>query len=230
MSTTQPLALLDTGIGRKALVAATGLVLYGFVLVHALGNLQVFLGPEAINAYGAALQSMPKVVWATRLLLLACVVTHAGLAFRIYAEARAARPSRYKIDAPIAEQSIVQRYARQTMILSGPIVAAYLVFHLAHLTAGVVPGLYYKHGDVYGNMVRGFQSPLVAGFYMLANLLLGLHLYHGGVAIFQTLGLRHRQWDKRTRPLAFTITAIVTATNLAIPYAIVSGLVGSELG
>ncbi|MCU0654768.1 MAG: succinate dehydrogenase cytochrome b subunit [Polyangiaceae bacterium] len=225
----EPLPLLATGAGKKAAVAVTGTILYGFVFAHAVGNLQVFLGPETINAYGAMLHSMPKALWGARLVLLGSVVTHAALAMNIYAGAKAARPTRYKVNAPIAEQSILQRYARQTMILSGPIVMAYLIFHLAHLTAGAVPGLPFKEGDVYGNLVRGFQNPAVAVSYIVANLLLGLHLFHGGVALFQTLGLRHPQWDARTRPIAFLVTAVVTFTNVIIPTAILTGLIGSEL-
>jgi succinate dehydrogenase / fumarate reductase cytochrome b subunit len=225
----EPLPLLATGIGKKAAVAVTGTVMYGFVFGHALGNLQVFLGPETLNAYGAMLHSMPKALWGARIVLLGSVLVHAALAVNIYAQGKAARPGRYKVSAPIAEQNILQRYARQTMILSGPILLAYIVFHLAHLTAGVVPGLYFKQGDVYGNLVRGFQNPAVAGAYMVANVLLGVHLFHGGVALFQTLGLRHPQWDARTRPVAFLVTAVVTLTNLIIPGTIVAGLIGSEL-
>jgi succinate dehydrogenase / fumarate reductase cytochrome b subunit len=221
----EPLPLLATGAGKKAAVAVTGLALYGFVFVHALGNLQVFLGPKAINAYGEMLHSFPKALWGARAALLLSLLVHVSLTLNIAAKAKAARTGRYKVSAPIAEQGILQRYARQTMVLTGPILFAYIVFHLAHLTAGVVPGLPFKEGDVYGNLVGGFQNPAVAGSYIVANLLLGVHLYHGGVALFQTLGLRHPQWDTRIRPAAFLVTAVVTLTNVIIPTSIVAGLI-----
>ncbi|MCS6899993.1 MAG: succinate dehydrogenase cytochrome b subunit [Myxococcales bacterium] len=221
----EPLPLLATGIGKKAVVAITGLVLYGFVFVHALGNLQVFLGREAIKAYRESLHSFPKALWGARAVLLVCLLTHVTLTIDIAAKARAARTTRYKVSAPIAEQGILQRYARKTMVLSGPILLVYIMFHLAHLTAGVVPGLPFKAGEVYDNLVRGFQNPMVAGLYIVANLLLGLHLYHGGVALFQTLGLRHPQWDAHTRHAAFLVTAVVTATNVIIPTTIAAGLI-----
>jgi len=226
MATAKALPLTQTSIGQKALVALTGALLYGFAFVHAAGNLQVFLGREHFNEYAEMLQSMPKVVWGTRLLLLGALLTHVGLVLQILGKARAARPGRYRVEAPIAkDQGILQRYARQTMILSGLVVLAYVAFHLAHLTAGAAPGLGFKEGDVYGNLVRGFQNPAVAVSYIVANLLLGLHLFHGGVALFQTLGLRHPQWDARTRPLAFLVTAIVTLTNIVIPTSILAGLI-----
>lgn len=221
----EPLPLFATNIGKKAAVAVTGIILYGFVFVHALGNLQVFLGPEKINTYGAMLHSVPKLLWGARIVLLLSIFIHAALAMNINMKSRAARSTRYKMSAPIAVQSPLQRYARQTMILSGPIIMAYFFFHLAHLTAGVVPGMGFQEGDVYGNLVRGFQNPVVAGAYIVANLLLGIHLFHGGVALFQTLGLRHPQWDARTRPLAFLITGIITFTNVIIPTSILAGLV-----
>lgn len=230
MAQANALSLVETSIGKKTLVALTGAALYGFAFVHALGNLQVFLGAEHFNEYAEMLQSMPKVVWATRLGLLACVVTHMTLVFQIAGRARAARPSRYKVDAPIAtEQGILQRYARQSMILSGLILFAYLAFHLAHLTGGVVPGLFYQRGFAYQNLVYGMREPLVAGFYVFANLLLGVHLFHGASALFQTLGLKHRQWDARTRPAALTIAAIITATNVLIPLACLTRVAGGEL-
>lgn len=230
MATVQALPLVQTSIGKKALVALTGAALYGFAFTHAVGNLQVFLGEEAFNAYAHGLQSLPKLVWGTRFALLACVLVHMALVISIARGAAAARPSRYRVDAAIAkEQSILQRYARTTMLLSGLIIAAYLTFHLLHLTAGVIPGVFFHHGYAYQNLVYGMRNPIIAGFYVFSNLLLGLHLFHGCVALFQTLGLKHPQWDVRTKPAALAIAGVIVATNVAIPLACAARIAGREL-
>lgn len=224
------LPLQQTSIGQKALVAITGAILYGFAFAHAAGNLQVFLGQEAFNAYAEGLQSMPKIVWGTRFVLLGALLTHVALVISIASKASKARPGRYRVDAPIAkDQSILQRYARQTMLLSGLIVFAYLAFHIVHLTAGVAPGLFFVRGMAFENLVYGMRVPWVAGFYIFANLLLGLHLFHGCTALFQTLGLKHPQWDARTKPLAFALVAVIVGTNVSIPIACLTRIAGGEL-
>ncbi|MBX7196311.1 MAG: succinate dehydrogenase cytochrome b subunit [Sandaracinaceae bacterium] len=230
MATAKALPLTQTSIGQKALVALTGVILYGFAFVHAVGNLQVFLGEEHYNAYAEMLQSMPKVVWATRVILLGSLVTHIALVLRILGRAREARPGRYRVDAPIAnEQGILQRYARQTMILSGLIVFAYLAFHLVHLTIGVAPGLFFHRGLAYQNLVYGMREPWVAGVYLFANLLLGLHLFHGATALFQTLGLKHPQWDGRTKIAALGVVTLIVGANVIIPIACLTRIAGGEL-
>lgn len=226
----QALPLTQTSIGQKALIALTGAALYGFAFVHALGNLQVFLGREHFNEYAETLQSMPKLVWANRLFLLGCLLVHVVLVVRILSKARRARVTRYRMEAILdPTEGALRRYARQTMILSGLIVLAYLIFHLAHLTAGVVPGVFFERGMAYENLVYGMRVPWIAGFYVFANLLLGLHLFHGATALFQTLGLRHPQWDRRTRPAALGVASVIVATNVVIPFACLARLVGGEL-
>ncbi len=229
-TTAKALPLTQTSIGQKALVALTGVALYGFAFVHAVGNLQVFLGQEHFNEYAEMLQSLPKVVWATRIGLLAALLTHVALVISIAGKASKARPGRYHVDAPIAkDQSILQRYARQTMLLSGLIVFAYLAFHIVHLTAGVMPGLFFHRGMAFENLVYGMRVPWVAGFYIFANLLLGLHLFHGCTALFQTLGLTHPQWNARTKPAAFALVAVIVGTNVVIPIACLTRIAGGEL-
>jgi len=230
MAQAKALALIETSIGKKAIAALTGAALYVFAFVHAVGNLQVFLGREHYNEYAEFLQSMPKVVWGTRIGLLLALITHIAMVVQIAMGASKARPSRYKVDAAIAdEQSFLQATARKMMMLSGLVVFAYITFHILHLTAGVVPNVFYEYGMVFENLVYGMRNPFIAGFYIFANLLLGLHLFHGSVAIFQTLGLKHPQWDARTKPLALLITAVITFTNVIIPIACVTHLVGAEL-
>jgi succinate dehydrogenase / fumarate reductase cytochrome b subunit len=229
MAQAKALALIETSIGKKAIAALTGAAIYAFAFVHAVGNLQVFLGREHFNEYADFLQSMPKVVWGTRIGLLLALITHIVMVVQIAMGASKARTTRYKVDAAIAEQNFLQATARKMMLLSGLVIFAYITFHILHLTAGVVPSVFYVHGMAFENLVYGMRNPAIAGFYIFANLLLGLHLFHGAVAIFQTLGLKHPQWDARSKPLALLITAVITFTNVVIPIACMTYQVGAEL-
>ena len=229
MAQAKALALIETSIGKKAIAALTGVAIYSFALVHALGNLQVFLGREHYNENAAFLQSMPKLVWATRIGLLLALITHIAMVVQIAVGASKARPTRYRSEATKSEENFLQATARKMMLLSGLVVFAYITFHILHLTMGVVPSVFYEHGMVFENLVYGMRNPFIAGFYVFSNLLLGLHLFHGAVAIFQTLGLKHPQWDARSKPLALLITAVITCTNVVIPIASLTHLVGGEL-
>jgi succinate dehydrogenase / fumarate reductase cytochrome b subunit len=218
----RPLTLTDTSIGKKALVAVTGLVLFGFVIVHMLGNLQVFAGPEALNGYSRALRKVPEFLWAARLILLASVVVHIVASLSLVRHAAAARPIRYREVRPLATG-----YAARTMKWSGPLIALFVVYHLAHLTwPGVAMGDYAAQPhDVYANVVNGFRVPWVTAIYVAAQGLLGLHLYHGAWSLFQSLGLSHPRYDRLRRwlPRGFALT--VVAGNVAMPLAVLAGLV-----
>lgn len=225
------LTLTQTTIGKKAIVAVTGAILFGFVIAHLIGNLQVFLGPEHLNAYAELLHSMPKLLWTARAVLLISVFLHIGLTVQLALQNSRARPTRYHSSTDIGDQGPIMRYARKTMILSGPIVAAFIVFHLAHLTIGadVVQGYRFDTADVYANVVQGFRNPFVTGFYVFANLLLGLHLYHGGHSLLQSLGLRTPRYDRRIRGAAMAFAAFVTLGNVAIPISILVSVVGGDV-
>lgn len=222
------LTLTHTGIGKKALIALTGLILFGFVLAHLIGNLQVFLGREHINEYGEMLHSFPKLLWTARIVLLVSLVVHVALTVQLALRNSSARNGRYAMARDSGDQPWLLKYARKTMILSGPIVLFFVLFHLAHLTLGadVIPGYSFVEGDVYGNLVHGFRNPVVAGFYVFANCLLGLHLYHGGQSLLQSLGLRSRNLDTRVNLAASAFALFVTAGNVIIPCAILGGLIG----
>jgi succinate dehydrogenase / fumarate reductase, cytochrome b subunit len=225
------LSLTHTGVGKKALVAITGGILFGFVIVHLLGNLQVFLGADHLNEYAAFLQSMPKVVWSVRLLLLASLVVHVGLTIDLATKNARARGSRYEVQADVADQDPLMKYARKTMILSGPLVFAFIVFHLAHLTVGapVVPGYEFVREDVYSNFVHGFRNPWITGFYVFANVLLGFHLYQGGHSLLQSLGLRAPRFDVPIRRAAAAFAALVSLGNVAMPLLVLARVVGGDL-
>lgn len=231
---------LGSSIGTKLVMAATGLALLGFVLAHMIGNLQVFAGPEKLNAYAATLQGLGPVLWAMRAGLLAIFILHVWTAFRLWSANKAARPVPYAVVAPSAST-----YASRTMIWSGIIVLAFVVYHLAHFTFGVVqpshfhlpdwgpaneglPGAEPRH-DVYRMVVLGFRDPVVALSYVVAQVLLGLHISHGASSVFQTAGCTSPRLDCLRRAAGPVVGLVVTLGNCSMPLAILLGLVGGDV-
>jgi succinate dehydrogenase / fumarate reductase cytochrome b subunit len=216
------LRLFDTTVGKKAIVAATGVVLYGFVVVHMLGNLQIFLGRDAFNAYAAAVKSIPAVLWGARLTLLASVVLHVAMSLSLVVSSAAARPVGYR----------VRRYqttsaAALTMKWGGPALALFILFHLAHLTfPGVAMGNYkHSHLDAYSNFVNGFSIWWVTAIYLAAQLCLGMHLYHGAQSLFQTVGLSHPRYEKLKLIGPPALGVAVAVGNIIMPLAVLAGVV-----
>jgi succinate dehydrogenase / fumarate reductase, cytochrome b subunit len=223
------LTLTQTGIGKKALVAVTGLILFGFAVFHTLGNLQIFLGPESLNHYSELLHTIPELLWVARIVLLSAVVIHLGLALSLTGRNNGARNARYKVSRDVGDQDPLMRYARKTMVLSGPLVLFFILFHLAHLTVGAVPGLPLEHGDVYANVVHGFRNPAVAGFYIAANVFLGLHLYQGGHSLLQSLGLRSERYGAQVKAGAAAVALFVAGGNVIMPIAVMLRLIGASV-
>lgn len=219
---TRRLGFQDTDIGKKALVAVTGAVLFGFVIIHMLGNLQVFLGREALNDYAHALKALPALLWGARVVLLAAVVTHIAVSIALVRASAAARPVAYR-----QKRSLATSYAARTMRWSGPILAMFIIFHLAHFTwPGVAMGAYaHDPGDVYANVVNGFSVPWVVVVYVAAQVLLGLHLHHGAWSLFQSLGLSHPRYDAIRNGVPRAIAIGVVVGNIAMPLAVLMGLV-----
>lgn len=237
-------SFLKSTVGRKVLMALTGLVLVLFVLGHMLGNLQIFLGPDVINAYAYKLHhTMPvAMLWGIRLFLLACIGIHIWAAISLTLDNRKARPQGY------AENKTVQAtYAARTMRMSGIILFAFIVFHIAHYTARNVPGMEYaeqiaevplvKGGEpvlengqvvmtfnVNDMMVAGFQVWWVSAFYIIATGLLCMHLTHGFSSMFQTLGLRNQLWRQRLDRMALVYGLIVFLGFAVIPVATLTGV------
>jgi succinate dehydrogenase / fumarate reductase cytochrome b subunit len=209
-------------IGKKALVAITGAVLFGFVIVHMLGNLQVFSGPEALNGYSQALHKVPELLWTARAILLVSVVVHIVASLSLVKQSAAARPVAYRL-----KRSQATTYAALTMKWSGPLIAAFVVYHLAHFTWPGVAMAGYAHDphDVYANVVNGFRVPWVTALYLVAQTLLGLHLYHGAWSLFQSLGLNHPRYDTLRRWVPRAFAAAVVAGNIAMPLAVLAGVV-----
>ncbi len=205
-------------IGKKVIMAVTGFILSGFVLGHMIGNFQVFAGPEKFNAYAAFLQGLGPLLWVARLALLAAVGLHIAMAVQLTLLKLDARPQAY-----VKKSSLVSTYAARTMIWSGPIVAAFLIYHLLHLTTGHAhPD--FKPGDVYANFITGFKNPAVALFYMVANILLAFHLYHGVWSMFQSLGVSHPRYTPILKRLAQLYGIVIGLGNVAMPMAVLTGV------
>ena len=208
-------------IGRKAVMAVTGVVLVGFVLAHMVGNLQMFLPDhEAINHYGHFLREMlhGAGIWIARAVLLASVGLHIAAAWSLSRASWKARPIAYASVTPDAST-----YASRTMRWSGPILALFIVYHLLHFTVGSVHPDFID-GDVYRNVIVGFSAWPVAAAYMVAMLALGLHLRHGMWSMLQTLGASHPQWNAARNRAATVLTAIIVLGFISVPLAVLAGV------
>ena len=209
-------------IGRKVVMAASGLVLFGFVFVHMIGNLQVFLPDhEAINHYGAFLREFlhGTGIWIARGGLLLAVGLHIWSATSLTLTNRRARPIAYRVVTHDAST-----YASRTMRWGGVIILLFVVYHLLHMTVGTVhPD--FIHGDVYRNIVIGFRVWPVTLFYLLAMVCLGFHLRHGVWSMLQTLGVSHPRWDKARQVASAAFAIVVTLGFVAVPLAVLAGVV-----
>jgi succinate dehydrogenase / fumarate reductase cytochrome b subunit len=212
---------LGSSIGLKVVMAVSGLVLYGFVIGHMVGNLQIFLGREAINHYAVFLREFlhGTGIWIARGSLLTAVGFHVWAAVTLTLGNWGARPVGYR-----EWQARESSYASRTMVWSGPLLALFIVYHLAHLTLGLA-GQGFREGQVYDNVVLGFSNPFVSAFYMLAMLALGLHMYHGFWSLLQTLGLSHPRWNALRLAASTLLAVIVVAGNISIPVAVLTGVV-----
>lgn len=238
---------MKSSIGAKWVMALTGLGLVGFVIAHMIGNLQIFVGREKINHYAETLQDLGPVLWAMRAGLLTMFVLHVATAIRITNANRAARPVPYT-----TAESQVTTYAARTMLMSGLIVLAFVLYHLAHFTFGWTnpdhyalhekviavgsvldpsPGAQgapfhdYQRHDVYAMVVAGFQLPLVAGLYIVAQALLCLHISHGVSSALHTLGVTHPALRVLKSKIGVVLATLIFLGNCSIPVAILLGVV-----
>ena len=222
--------LFKSSLGKKYITAISGAALFLFVVGHLLGNLQIFLGPEAINRYGHFLQTNKEILWLARIGLLIMVGLHLWTAIKLSAENKAARPIGYA-DNPVP---VAASYASRTMLMSGLIIAAFVLYHLLHYTVQVRSlnftgkdflALHDAEGrhDVFRMMVIGFSQPLVSGFYILATGLLCLHLSHGVSAMFQSLGLKNPVYGPLIDRFAKTVAGVIFLGYISIPIAVLLG-------
>jgi succinate dehydrogenase / fumarate reductase, cytochrome b subunit len=217
----------EAPIGKKVVMAITGVILFGYVVAHLLGNLQIYSSdPQQINRYAAFLHNPANVglLWGARIILLAAVVMHIVASVQLWKLKSNARPQGY-----VKKNDAAASYASRTMMWSGPIVAAFVIFHVLHLTVGAVVPLRDVGGDltqpdVHANVIHGFQNPLISGFYILAMILLCMHLYHGLWSMFQSLGFYHPRHTEKLKTGAKIFAILIAIGNISIPLAVMAGL------
>ena len=216
------LRFYQAAIGKKVVMGVTGLIGTGFVIGHMAGNLLVFRGPDAINAYSRFLKSTGELLWIVRLVLIGAVVLHVIAAVQLTLQNRAARPVGY-----VERKPQVTTLASRTMRLGGVILLAFIVLHILHFTTGTIrPSGVFSETDVYGNIVASFRIWWVALFYVIAMVSLGLHLYHGAWSSVRSLGYAQPSDDPLHRRIALAVAVIVWLGFTVIPVAVFAGLIG----
>jgi succinate dehydrogenase / fumarate reductase cytochrome b subunit len=208
-------------VGKKALSALTGILLFLFVVGHLLGNLQLFQGAEKFNAYAHFLQNAKGMLWVVRLVMLSAVVIHATAGIQLYLAARAARPQPYRV--PLANPATV---SSKTMIWSGLLMLGFIVYHLLDLTLGCsFVHANFVQNDAYLNAVQTFRSTGKVVFYGISVIGLGLHLSHGLYSLWQSLGFRTPLWTPVILKVAVFLGVVLAIGYLLIPAGVVSGLI-----
>lgn len=207
-------------IGKKVIMAVTGLIGVGFVVGHMLGNLQMFQGPEKMNAYAQFLHDLGGLLWIARAVLLGAVVLHVVAAVQLTRQKQAARPVGYAKGT----QWAVSTFASRSIRWGGALLLFFIVFHLAHFTWRVVfPG--YSSTNIYGNVVAGFSKWYVSLFYLVTMAALFLHLYHGVWSSPRTLGAVQPSRNPLARRVAPVIAILVYLGFSAIPAAVLLGVI-----
>jgi len=205
-------------IGKKIIVAVTGVVMLGFVVGHLAGNLQVFLGPEKLNEYAAFLKREPLLLWGTRIALLVSILLHVVATVQLTRLNRLSRPIPYQ-RYEVLEANVASRI----MMWSGLFLLVYIVYHLLHLTGGLTHPQF-SPTDVYSNVITGFHVWYVSVFYILGMISLGYHLYHGIWSVFQTLGLNHPKFNCYRRVFAIVSASLISLGYISIPVAVLMGV------
>jgi succinate dehydrogenase / fumarate reductase cytochrome b subunit len=221
--------LYRTSVGKKLMMAVSGLVLVGFVFAHMVGNLKIFLGQSELDAYAQGLRTLGEpifpegsLLWALRTIVFAAFMVHIFCAIQLSIRSRRARQIRYeKVDHLAADFPAV------TMRWGGIFIALFVVFHLAHFTWGVIhPGYTYVRGAVYNNVVGSFQEWWMTLIYVLMMVALALHLYHGTWSMFQTMGWNNRRWNTLVRRVTAAVSLIIFLGFISVPIAVYAGAVG----
>ncbi len=208
---------LKSSISRKVVMAVTGLILLGFVVVHMLGNLQIFLGQDALNVYAQHIEELPMLLWPARILLLLALIIHMTAAISLAIENKKARPIGY-----VHEDTVQASIASRTMVMSGLVIFAFILFHLLHFTFDKIhpefAGLLDSKGrdDVYSMVVLGFRDPLIAGSYLFAMFVLYLHLSHGASSFFQSLGFTNEKTIPKIKLGGHLLAAAIFTGNTSI--------------
>lgn len=215
-----------SSVGKKITMAASGIILIGYVVLHMLGNLKVYQGAASFNAYAEGLRTIGEpffgygqLLWIARIILLAAVGLHLLAAYQLTRMSHRARRHSYR-----EFDSLAFSYASRTMVWGGIIILAFVIYHLLDLTFGTVNPDFIPH-NVYHNFVASFSRWPVSLAYIAAMIPLGLHLYHGTWSVFQTLGASHARYNRFRRPLALAIALVVVIGNISFPAAVLAGWV-----
>lgn len=224
------LELYRSGVGKKWVMAITGLVLLGYVFFHMLGNLKLYFGAGDMNHYAEWLRELlvpffPRTVtlWLMRLGLIAAFVLHIHAAYALTRMNQRARPDRYAG----GRDYVAANFASRTMRWTGAIVGLYVIFHLADLTWGNANPEFVR-GDPYGNLVASFEREPVAIIYIVANLALGLHIFHGTWSLFQSLGWNHPRFNRWRVGFARGFASLIVIGNVSFPVAVMTGIVDAD--
>ncbi|MBI1876780.1 MAG: succinate dehydrogenase cytochrome b subunit [Chloroflexi bacterium] len=223
------MTLYRSSIGKKVIMALTGLIGIGYVILHMYGNLKAFAGREYFNTYAEGLRELGApifghghLLWIARIVLLAAVVFHVWAAWSLYQESRQARSTKYVKHTPL-QANPAALYIR----FGGVVLLLFILIHLMHITWGV-PGIHpdFKWDDAYHNLIVGFQSYayLPAIFYVVAMIALGFHLYHGAWSMFQTLGLNNHTYTRLLRALSLILALVVSVGFSVVPLAVIAGI------
>ena len=231
-----PLNIWQSAVGRKWVMALTGIGLLGFVLAHMIGNLHIYEGPAELHEYAEALRELggnivPRMVllWVLRFGLIAMFGLHIAAAYSTTSISRKASEDAGFIDGaknyPGGRDYVAANYASRTMRWTGPIILLYIIFHLADLTWGWIPSTDYTKGDPYGNVSNSLSNIPVALIYIGANLALALHIFHGTWSLFQSLGLNNPKYNQARRILAAGLAGVILAGNLTFPILTQAGVI-----
>jgi len=212
---------LASSLGKKYIMAITGILLIGFIVAHLLGNLQVFEGPEAINSYGQALRNLGPLLWVARIGLVVIFVAHIISAARLSIENKKARPDKY-----MNPSTIKATLTSRSMMISGLLILSYLIYHLLHFTLHVTNPAYANfidaqgRHDVYRMVITGFSKPSIAMAYIASMVLLGAHLHHGASSFFQSLGLNNSKYRCFTKLVGPVLGTVIAIGYIIIPVAV----------
>jgi succinate dehydrogenase / fumarate reductase cytochrome b subunit len=215
--------LYNSTIGKKAIMAVTGIIGVGYVVAHMIGNLQafpIFGGREGINSYAVFLRHTHGALWIARAVLLVAVILHIVVAYQLARISQQGRPIDYRFWKPAGGSN----YASRTMRWTGPILLLFIIYHLLDMTFGRVhPGFQELHP--YENLVSGFSNPVVAGVYIVGMIALGFHLYHGIWSMFSSLGLNNWKYNAALRSIAAAVTFVVVIGFIAVPIGVLTGII-----
>ena len=219
-------SLWHSTIGKKYVMAITGLIWFGYLILHLWGNLKIYAGPQFLNDYGDFLRTVgepffgfSQLLWVVRIILIPAFIIHVYAAVQLTARDRASRPQRYSV-----RKNIESTIASRTMIYGGVFILLFVIYHLLDFTFGTLNPSF-QEGNIYHNVVASFRVWPVAVFYELAMLAVGFHLLHGIWSTFQTLGWNTARTNRMIRNIATAFAVLLTLGNMSIPLAVLTGVV-----